>query len=347
MTWFTDRFEREDAPVTESLPARRRRMLLWSMVVVIPLGLFAVATGVNVGIQAVVGQAYAAGDYATAAAWARAGVSLNPVDRYLPPYNLGTVYASDDLLPEAIEPLQTSLDHAPSPEAACYPRANLALTYVRLGNRYYDGGLWQEAINAYRAAKALWAEQPDDVCHDDPSFDQTAEESSEEASQGEQQAQEQQQNQPPDPTQTPSPDPSATPTPDPSATPTPDPSASPTPDPSASPTPDPSASPTPGPTQSPTPGPSGSPTPGQSGSPTPGPSGSPTPGPSGSPTPGPSGSPTPDPSGSPTTGPGGEGDQPSSEALGEKLDELIAQNQAADRERENGGPKHGLADKPW
>ncbi|MEZ5189929.1 MAG: hypothetical protein R2717_02910 [Schumannella sp.] len=243
--------------------------------------------------------------------------------------------------------LQTSLDHAPSPEAACYPRANLALTYVRLGNRYYDGGLWREAINAHRAAKALWAEQPDDVCHDDPSFDQTAEESSEEASQGEQQAQEQQQNQPPDPTQTPSPDPSATPTPDPSATPTPDPSASPTPDPSASPTPDPSASPTPGPTQSPTPGPSGSPTPGQSGSPTPGPSGSPTPGPSGSPTPGPSGSPTPDPSGSPTTGPGGEGDQPSSEALGEKLDELIAQNQAADRERENGGPKHGLADKPW
>ena len=41
------------------------------------------------------------------------------------------------------------------------------------------------------------------------------------------------------------------------------------------------------------------------------------------------------------------GGEPTSEALGDKLDELIAQGEAADRERENGGPKHGLADKPW
>jgi tetratricopeptide (TPR) repeat protein len=241
-------------------------------------------------------------------------VSLNPFDRYLPHYNLGTAYAAGDLLPEAVPELKTSLDAALTPEAACYPRANLALTYVRLGNRYFDARDWQGAIDAYRAAQELWREQPDDICHQDQNFDQTADESSDEAEQGEQDAQDQQA-QEPQPTQSPTPDPSATPTPDPSASPTPDPST-PTPDPSATPTPDPSASPSP----SPVPNPSGEPSP------------SPTPNPSGEPGP----SPSPNPSG-----------EPSSDALGDALDELIAQGEAADRERENGGPKHGLADKPW
>ncbi|HWM34537.1 MAG TPA: hypothetical protein VNR36_09910 [Pseudolysinimonas sp.] len=327
MGWFGDRFEREEAPAEQTLPARRRRMLLLSMILVIPLGIFSVGTGISVGLAFAVGQSYAQGDYQGAAAWARAGVSLNPFDRYLPHYNLGTAYAAGDLLPEAVPELQIALDSAPSPEAACYPRANLALTYVRLGNRYFDARQWLDAIEAYRAAQALWAEQPDDVCRQDPSFDQTAEESSDEAEQGEQDAQEQQEQEPqepqePNPTPSPTPDPSATPTPDPSATPTPDPSATPTPDPSATPTPDPSATPTPGP----------------SGSPTPDPAATPTPGPSGSPTPGPTGAP-----GEPGDGP----EQPSSEALGDKLDQLIQQAEAADRERENGGRKHGLADKPW
>ena len=297
MSWFSRRFERDETPLAAAMPARRRRMLLLSMILVIPLGVFAVGTGVNVVLAAAVQQSFSAGDYQGAAAWARAGVSLNPFDRYLPHYNLGTAYAAGDLLPEAVPELQTALDAAPSPEAACYPRANLALTYVRLGNRYFDARDWDSAIEAYRAAKALWAEQPDDVCHQDPSFDQTADESSDEADQGEQDAQEQQQQQP-------------TPTP------------------------------------SPTPGPSSTPTPGPTSSPTPGPSGSPTPGPSGSPSPGPSGSPTPNPSGTPTD-PDGPGDEPSSDALGDKLDQLIQQGEAADRERENGGPKHPQAPKPW
>jgi tetratricopeptide (TPR) repeat protein len=317
MSWFTRRFEREDAPPAATIPARRRRMLLWSMILVIPLGVFSVGTGINVIIAAAVQQTFASGDYQAAAAWARAGVSLNPFDGYLPHYNLGTAYAAGDLLPEAVPELQTALDNAPSPEAACYPRANLALTYVRLGNRYYDDRRWLDAIAAYRAAKALWAEQPDDVCQQDPSFDQTAEESSEEADQNEQQAQEQQQQDPQDPNPSQTPDPSATPTPDPSASPTPDPSASPTPDPSASPTP----SPTPGQTGEPQP----SPTPGQTGDPQP------------QPTPGQTGEPQ----------PGEPGDEQSSESLGVGLDELIEQGEAADRERENGGRKHGLADKPW
>lgn len=295
MGWFGDRFEREDAPAEATMPARRRRMLLLSMILVIPLGVFAVGTGVNVVLAFAVGQSYGHGDYPGAAAWARAGVSLNPFDRYLPHYNLGTAYAADDLLPEAVPELQTALDNAPSPEAACYPRANLALTYVRLGNRYFDARQWNEAIDAYRAAKALWANQPGDVCRQDPSFDQTADQSSDEADQGEQEAQEQQQ-QEPDPSQSPTPDPSATPTPDPSATPTPDSTASPTP--------------------GPTGGPSPSPTPGSTGSPSP--------------------------------SPGSDGpEQPTSDALGDTLDQLIEQGEAADRERENGGPKHGLADKPW
>lgn len=328
MGWFQERYEREEVPAASAMPRRRRRMLLLSMILVIPLGVLAVGTGINVTLAAAVQQSFSAGDYQGAAAWARAGVSLNPFDRYLPHYNLGTAYAAGDLLPEAVPELQIALDAAPSPEAACYPRANLALTYVRLGNRYFDARDWQNAIDAYRIAQALWAEQPDDVCHQDPSFDQTADESSDEAEQGQQDAEEQQA-QNPQPTQTPSPNPSTTP--DPNATPTPNPSASPTPDPNATPTPNPSGSPTPGPSTSPTPGASGQPSP------------SPTPGQSGEPQP----QPTPGQSGESQPGAPGDGDEQSSEALGDKLDDLIAQNEAADRERENGGPKHGLADKPW
>ncbi|MEO8261029.1 MAG: hypothetical protein ABI566_00555 [Pseudolysinimonas sp.] len=354
MGWFGDRFEREEKPVEAMMPSRRRRLLLLSMILVIPLGVLAVGTGVNVVLAAAVQQSFTSGDYRGAAAWARAGVSLNPFDKYLPHYNLGTAYAADDLLPEALPELQLALDNAPSPEAACYPRANLALTYVRLGNRYFDDQRWLDAIAAYRAAKALWAQQPGDVCHQDQNFDQTADESTDEAEQGEQEAQEQQEQNPqtPDPSNSPTPHPSATPTPNPSGSGTPNPSASPTPDPSASPTPDPSPSPTPNPSASPTPNPSASPTPNPSGSPTP----SPTPGQSGqpqpSPTPGQSGDPQPQPTpgqtGEPQPGdPGDPGGGQSSESLGEGLDQLIEQGEAADRERENGGRKHGLADKPW
>ena len=332
MGWFSDRFERDEAPIPGAIPARRRRMLLFSMFLVIPIGVLSVGTGINVLLAGLVQQSFTAGDYNAAASWARAGVSLNPFDRYLPHYNLGTAYAAGDLLPEAVPELQTALDAAPTPEAACYPRANLALTYVRLGNRYFDAQDWQGAIDAYRAAQALWREQPDDVCHQDQNFDQTAQQSNDEAEQGEDEAEQQQQQSPP-----PTPNPSKSP--DPNSTPTPNPSSSPTPGPSSSPTPNPSQSGTPNP--SPTPGQSGSPQP----SPTPGPSGEPQP----SPTPGQSGEPQP----SPTPGQSGEpqpGDPspgPTSEALGDKLDELIEQGELADRERENGGPKHGLADKPW
>ena len=216
MGWWSERFEREGVPEEKTMPARRRRMLLFSMILVIPLGVFAVGTGINVALASAVRTSFAAGDYDGAAAWARAGVSLNPFDQYLPHYNLGTAYAGGDLLPEAVPELQTALDAAPSPEAACYPRANLALTYVRLGNRYFDEQAWDAAIDAYRQAKALWAKQQNDVCHQDQSFSETAEESSEEAEEGENQAQQQQEQEQQNPTPTPTP----TPTPDPSQTPT-------------------------------------------------------------------------------------------------------------------------------
>ena len=186
------RFEREGLPEERALPARRRRMLLFSMILVIPLGVAAVGTGINVGLATATRVSFAAGDYDGAAAWARAGVSLNPFDQYLPHYNLGTAYAAGDLLPEAVPELRTALDASPSPEAACYPRANLALTYVRLGNRYVEERAWDAAIDAYREAKALWAKQQNDVCHQDQSFSDTAEESSDEAEEGENQAQQQQ-----------------------------------------------------------------------------------------------------------------------------------------------------------
>jgi len=326
MGWWSDRFERESSDIDEkTLPARRRRLLLISMILVIPLGVFAVGTGINVALATAVRTSFAAGDYDGAAAWARAGVSLNPFDAYLPHYNLGTAYAAGDLLPEAVPELQTALDAAPSPEAACYPRANLALTYVRLGNRYFDDKAWDDAIDAYRLAKALWAKQKNDVCHQDQSFSDTAESSSEEAQQGEDEAEQQQQQdqQNPNPSGTPNPNPSSTPTPGPSSTPTPNPSGNPSSTPSPNPSGDPSSSPSPNPSGDP------------SSSPSPNPSGEPSNSPSPSPTDGPD-----------SGGPQDPGDE-TSETLGEKLDQLEQLGEQSDRERENGGRKHGLADKPW
>ena len=67
MGWFTDRFEREEAFLDAAMPARRRRMLLLSMLLVIPLGVLAVGTGVNVVLAFAVERSYAAGDYQGAA----------------------------------------------------------------------------------------------------------------------------------------------------------------------------------------------------------------------------------------------------------------------------------------
>ena len=322
MGWWSDRFERESSDIDEkTLPARRRRLLLISMILVIPLGVFAVGTGINVALATAVRTSFAAGDYDGAAAWARAGVSLNPFDAYLPHYNLGTAYAAGDLLPEAVPELQTALDAAPSPEAACYPRANLALTYVRLGNRYFDDKAWDDAIDAYRLAKALWAKQKNDVCHQDQSFSDTAESSSEEAQQGEDEAEQQQQQEQQNPNPSATPNPSSTPTPGPSSTPTPNPSGNPSSTPSPHPSGDPSSSPSPNPSGDP------------SSSPSPNPSGEPSNSPS--PTDGPD-----------SGGPQDPGDE-TSETLGEKLDQLEQLGEQSDRERENGGRKHGLADKPW
>ena len=125
-------------------------------------------------------------------------------------------------------------------------------------------------------------------------------------------------------------------------------------------TPDPNATPTPGPSQ--TPDPNSTPTPGPSQSPTR--YATPTPDRTrrrprpvaARPTPGPVRHAHPEPLGrarrparprrrapGDPTDPGDEG----SETLGEKLDQLEQLGEASDRERENGGPKHGLADKPW
>ena len=73
--------EKTPATSRQTLPARRRRMLLFSMILVIPLGVLAVGTGINVGLAAAVQQSFAAGDYQGAAAWARAGRLAEPVRR--------------------------------------------------------------------------------------------------------------------------------------------------------------------------------------------------------------------------------------------------------------------------
>lgn len=174
---FREDYEREDAVAAERLPARRRRMLLLSMIVVIPLGVVAFGTGLNVALAAGSVASYEAGDYEGSASWARASVSLNPFDGYTPHYNLGTAYAADDLLPEAVPELQTALDRAPNPEAACFPRANLALTLERLGDRFSAAEDFDGAMDSYRQALALWQEQPDDVCYDDDAFREKAENS--------------------------------------------------------------------------------------------------------------------------------------------------------------------------
>ncbi|HWH27067.1 MAG TPA: tetratricopeptide repeat protein [Pseudolysinimonas sp.] len=148
----------------------RRRLLLLSLIAVIPLGLASVAVGVNVGITAMAVKTFEGGDMNASAAWARASVSLNPFDPYTPHFNLGTAYAGGGLNSEALPELQLALRNAPSPEAACPPRANLALTLERLGDRAVFDEKFPEAIQFYEQALMLWQRGTDDVCYDIPEF---------------------------------------------------------------------------------------------------------------------------------------------------------------------------------
>jgi hypothetical protein len=176
MSWFTENFRRE-APIAEDeVGPRRRKLLLWSMILIVPLGVFSIGAALNAALAAATQASYASGDYDRAATWARSNVGLNPFDLYLPHFNLGTVYSEAELFEDAIPELQTSIDNAPDAAAACLPRANLALTWERLGDREYTDGLWADAATAFGTAEQLWAQQPTDVCYDDDDFAERGEE---------------------------------------------------------------------------------------------------------------------------------------------------------------------------
>ena len=144
----------------------RRRMLLFSMLLVIPLGVFAVGTGINVALASAVRTSFAAGDYDGAAAWARAGVSLNPFDHYLPHYNLGTAYAAGDLLPEAVPELQRlwMLHRAPRPPAIRAPTSRSRTYASATATSTSRRGTTPSPPTARRGALG---EQQGDVCHQD------------------------------------------------------------------------------------------------------------------------------------------------------------------------------------
>ena len=170
---------------------RRRRLLAWSMLAVVPLGLFSIGVGANVAIAWAATNSYAQGDYLGSAGWSRANVSLNPIDLYLPHYNLGTAYAAAELLDEAESELLTSLDHAPSKEATCDPRANLALVYEDMGDREQAVDKFQDAADRYAQSASVWQTVVDDKCYTGDSED-NAESNQDRSEQKQQDAQAQQ-----------------------------------------------------------------------------------------------------------------------------------------------------------
>ncbi|TPW76016.1 hypothetical protein [Schumannella soli] len=148
----------------------RRRMLGVSLLLVVPVGLFAIGTFVNAIIQLGVSNSYAQKDYKAAASWARWGVSLNPIDQYLPHYNLGTAYGQVGLLPESKKELATSVANAGSVEQFCPAVANLELTTEKIGDAAKAAGKTDDARAAWFEARDQWQAARDKDCVEVKSF---------------------------------------------------------------------------------------------------------------------------------------------------------------------------------
>ncbi|TPW70721.1 PT domain-containing protein [Schumannella sp. 10F1B-5-1] len=169
----------------------RRRMLGVSLLIVIPLGLFAIGSFVNAVIAQGAKNSYDQGDYLGSVGWARWGVSLNPIDPYLPHYNLGTAYGAADLLTESEKELTLAVQNAGSIQQLCPARANLALTEEKIGDRAMADGRPADAATAYATAQELWAQSQGDKCFDDQEFSDKQESSTDRLDEKQQEAQQQ------------------------------------------------------------------------------------------------------------------------------------------------------------
>lgn len=132
----------------------RRRILLWSLPVVLLAGAFGLLFIVQHFIaQTAIAQHF---DEKHEEALNSSGqlALVNLVERWKPHYNMGTSYLELDALTEAGEQYTIALDLA-APAEQCPIRANYAITLEREGDDLLAGGNAEDAIAKYQDALEL------------------------------------------------------------------------------------------------------------------------------------------------------------------------------------------------
>lgn len=145
---------------------RRRRLLLWSLPIVLIAALFSAKTLSAAGAAQQASDQYAAGDFEGAADAARAQMFLNIFEQWKAHFNLGDAYVGLGVLDEAQQEFESALSLASGADA-CTVRVNLALLFELRGDNAAEAGTLEQARTEYDAALATIADA-DDGCFPPP-----------------------------------------------------------------------------------------------------------------------------------------------------------------------------------
>lgn len=145
----------------------RRRLILFSLPVVIVIFAIAVKLIAMTILGALAAAAYARDDFSQAANLSRAQTVLNIIDPWKPHYNTGTALARQGLLDNARSELERALELA-APDQQCPVRVNLALTIEMQGDAVVAAsGKTPPAIDLYQQALAV-IQGSDQSCFNPP-----------------------------------------------------------------------------------------------------------------------------------------------------------------------------------
>lgn len=145
---------------------RRRRLVLWSLPVVLIAALFSAKTlSAAMAADQAAGH-YASKDYEAAANAARAQLFLNIFEQWKAHFNLGDAYVGLGVLDDAQKEFETALELASGADE-CTVRVNLALLFELRGDNAADAGAVDEARTEYDAALAVIA-AADEGCFPPP-----------------------------------------------------------------------------------------------------------------------------------------------------------------------------------
>lgn len=146
------------APPTLQRLRRRRHLLFWLS---LPIALFAIFWGIKFLSLAPTAQqaidAYDDGYYVDSQVHSTSLLSNNVVETYLPYFNRGDAYAGEGNYTPAIEDFEIALELAPM-DRKCDVRLNLALSWERFGDAYFEAGFYQGAVRLYEASEAVLAD---------------------------------------------------------------------------------------------------------------------------------------------------------------------------------------------